>query len=112
MTNIEVKYLLELLAPHNLYEICSRIDKDKEDPFLPYFKSLCNFFEIDSKDNKSFLIILEYLYYDSLIVRENSIYIKSELALKVTSDLTINSYLYNRIGIVEDIKNKCKELCI
>lgn len=113
MTNIEVKYLLELLAPHNLYEMYSKIDEDKEEEaFLPYFESLCNYLEIDSKNNKSFLVILDYLYYDSLKVKGNSIYIKGELALEIISPSVINSYLYYRIKIVEDIKNKCKELCI
>lgn len=111
MTNTEVKYLLELLAPHNLYERFIDLDKTYEQEFLIYFDKMCDYFEIDKTNNKSFLIILEYLYENKLSIKESSIYIKGDKVLEIASS-SIKSWLYNRGEICEYIKNKCKELCI
>jgi hypothetical protein len=111
MTNIEVKYLLELLAPHNLYERFTNLEEVNEQEFIIYFDKLCDYFEIDKTNNKSFLIILEYLYEDKLSTKESSIYIKGDKVLEIASS-SIKSWLYHRGEICEYIKNKCKELCI
>lgn len=111
MTNIEVKYLLELLAPHNLYERFTNLEEVNEQEFLIYFDKMCDYFEIDKTDNKSFLIILEYLYEDKLSIKESSLFIKDERVLEITFS-SVKSWLYHRGEICKVIQNKCKELCI